>query len=156
MLSEESRLHVLRALDDNPSLSQRDLARQLNISLGKVNYCLKALIEKGWVKASNFRKSDQKLRYLYMLTPTGIEQKSRLTVSFLQRKLAEYNQLEQEINSLRQEINQTQPEPKTTSGGVDPGFKEGVDSSKGNNPYTSTGGVDLEVDPSITRTKPNP
>ena len=119
MLSEESRLQVMRALDENPRLSQRDLARELNISLGKVNYCLKALIDKGWVKASNFRKSDQKLRYLYTLTPTGIEQKSRLTVSFLQRKLAEYDRLEQEINSLRQEINHMQPAPKATTGGVD-------------------------------------
>jgi EPS-associated MarR family transcriptional regulator len=104
MLSDEDRLHLLRALEHNPSLSQRALSRELNISLGKVNYCLSALIDKGWVKVSNFRKSDQKLRYLYALTPTGIEQKSRLTVSFLQRKLAEYDRLEQEIAQLRQEV----------------------------------------------------
>lgn len=84
----------MRALDENSRLSQRDLARELNISLGKLNYCLKALIDQAWVKASNCRKNDQELRYLSMLTPTGIEHKSRLTVSFLQRKLAKYDRLE--------------------------------------------------------------
>ena len=106
MLSDESRLILLRALSENPELSQRQMAKNLGLSLGKVNYCLNALIDKGLVKASNFRKNPNKTGYLYQLTPMGIEQKTRLTVSFLQRKMSEYEQLEQEIAQLREEVRQ--------------------------------------------------
>ena len=104
MLSDESRLILLRALSENPELSQRQMAKNLGLSLGKVNYCLNALIDKGLVKASNFRKNPNKTGYLYQLTPIGIEQKTRLTVSFLQCKMSEYEQLEHEIAQLREEV----------------------------------------------------
>ena len=82
---EESHYRLLRLLDSSPNLSQRELARELGVSLGKVNYCVNALIEKGWVKARNFRNSNNKLAYAYLLTPRGIEQKAAITVYFLRR-----------------------------------------------------------------------
>jgi EPS-associated MarR family transcriptional regulator len=75
----------------------------LGISVGKLNYCLRALTDKGWVKANNFRRSDNKLAYAYILTPTGLEEKSRLTKAFLQRKLVEFEQLRREIEGLKSE-----------------------------------------------------
>ena len=86
---EEAHYRLLRLLDASPNLSQRELARELGVSLGKVNYCVNALIEKGWVKARNFRNSNNKLAYAYLLTPRGIEQKAAITVQFLHRKVAE-------------------------------------------------------------------
>jgi EPS-associated MarR family transcriptional regulator len=94
----------LRAIDAEPAASQRDLARRTGISLGAVNYCLRALGEKGLVKVRNFRASDNKLRYAYVLTPTGLEAKSRLTARFLRRKLAEYEKLQAEIAALEAEL----------------------------------------------------
>src|SRR3989338_6679821 len=96
-MDDDTHYRLLRLLEANPELSQRDLARELGTSLGKINYCLNALIEKGWVKAQNFRNSRNKLAYAYLLTPQGIEQKAKLTVRFLRRKIAEYNTLETEI-----------------------------------------------------------
>lgn len=84
-------------------MTQRDLARKLGISLGKVNYCLKALIEKGLVKANNLRDSQNKQAYAYLLTPRGISQKARATTHFLQRKIREYEALRREIEVLRRE-----------------------------------------------------
>jgi EPS-associated MarR family transcriptional regulator len=95
---------LLKVLEERPDLSQRELARELGISLGKVNYCLAALIEKGWLKARKFRHSTDKLGYAYLLTPRGIKQKAALTVSFLRRKVAEYEDLEREIAQMRQEV----------------------------------------------------
>ena len=95
---------LLRALAEQPELSQRDLARRTGTSLGAVNYCLRALVEKGFVKANNFRASDNKLRYAYLLTPQGIEAKTRLTLRFLQRKRAEYERLQAEIAALEEEV----------------------------------------------------
>jgi EPS-associated MarR family transcriptional regulator len=95
---------LLRAIDAEPAASQRDLARRTGISLGAVNYCLRALGEKGLVKVRNFRASDNKLRYAYVLTPTGLEAKSRLTARFLRRKLAEYERLQAEIAALEAEL----------------------------------------------------
>ncbi|MEW5902947.1 MAG: MarR family EPS-associated transcriptional regulator [Pseudomonadota bacterium] len=89
-------------------MSQRDLAKKLGISLGKVNFCLKALVEKGSVKIDNFRKSDNKLGYAYLLTPHGIEQKARMTVEFLQMKVREYERLKVEIDELRNSVLQNQ------------------------------------------------
>ena len=76
----------------------------MGISLGKVNYCLRALIEKGWVKAANFRRSSNKVAYAYLLTPRGIDEKARVTAQFLMRKVAEYEALEKEIENLRREV----------------------------------------------------
>lgn len=103
-LKEEAHLKVLRTLDGNPSLSQRELARQLGISLGKTNYCLQALLEKGWIKAMNFKNNKNKIAYSYLLTPQGVDQKAKLTVAFLKRKEAEFEALKHEISRLREEI----------------------------------------------------
>ena len=104
MLTDESKYQLLRRLDANPDISQRELARELGISLGKVNYCLQALIDKGLVKARNFSRSERKHRYLYVLTPKGIEHKARITAQFLKRKVGEYEALEREIEELRAEV----------------------------------------------------
>ena len=101
---DELRLRVLRALEANPELSQRQLAAELGVSLGGVNYALKALIERGFVKADNFRKSGSKAAYLYVLTPKGIAEKSSLASAFLGRKLEEYEVLRQEIEALKGEV----------------------------------------------------
>ena len=101
---DELRLRVLRALEANPELSQRQLAQELGVSLGGVNYALKALIERGFVKADNFRKSDTKVAYLYLLTPKGVAERSSLASAFLGRKLEEYEVLRQEIEALRGEV----------------------------------------------------
>jgi EPS-associated MarR family transcriptional regulator len=107
MLTDEYRYKILKILEANPEVSQRDLARALNISLGRVNFCLKALIEKGLLKASNFRNSQNKLAYMYLLTPNGIEEKSAITAQFLKIKMREYADLEAEIDQLRREAIQT-------------------------------------------------
>ncbi len=103
---EESHLKVLRLLDSNPLMSQRDLSDALAISLGKTNYCIKALLDKGFIKMQNFRNNKNKLAYVYLLTPLGIEQKSRMTVEFLQIKVQEYEHLRLEIAGLKQEAEQ--------------------------------------------------
>jgi EPS-associated MarR family transcriptional regulator len=103
MVSEETHYKLMRLLQANPGLSQREAARELGISLGKVNYCLRALVAKGWVKASNFKNSQNKAAYMYLLTPRGLEQKARLTVRFLGVKLQEYEALRAEIEQMRQE-----------------------------------------------------
>ncbi len=95
------RFRVLRVLQDEPELSQREISVRLGVSLGAVNYCLRALIKKGQVKVCNFRSSDNKLRYAYILTPGGIAEKARLTGAFLARKIAEYEVLRAEIEALR-------------------------------------------------------
>ena len=101
---DELRLRVLRALGTNPELSQRQLAAALGVSLGGVNYALKALIERGFVKADNFRKSGSKVAYLYVLTPRGVAEKASLATAFLGRKLEEYEVLRQEIEALKGEV----------------------------------------------------
>ncbi len=102
--ASEVHYRLLRLLEDKPHLSQRALARELGISLGKINYCIAAVIAKGWVKAQNFRDSGNKLAYAYLLTPRGIEQKAVLTANFLRRKMAEYDALKKEIAQLRREV----------------------------------------------------
>ena len=101
---DELRLKVLRALEANPELSQRRLAAELSVSLGGANYALKALMERGFVKAENFRKSGRKVAYLYLLTPKGVVEKTSLAAAFLGRKLAEYEVLRQEIEALKGEV----------------------------------------------------
>lgn len=108
VLSDEARYRLLKLLDDNPGLSQRELAEVLDISLGKTNYCIRALIDRGWVKVENFRNSGRKLGYLYKLTPKGIAEKARTTRRFLRRKLEEYERLEGEIEVLRREVGVTE------------------------------------------------
>jgi EPS-associated MarR family transcriptional regulator len=100
----ELRLRVLRALEANPELSQRKLAAELGVSLGGVNYVLKALMERGFVKADNFRKSGNKVAYLYVLTPRGVAEKASLATAFLGQKLEEYEALRQEIEALKGEV----------------------------------------------------
>jgi EPS-associated MarR family transcriptional regulator len=104
MLDDEYRYKILKELQQDPNMSQRALAKRLEISLGKTNYCLNALIEKGMIKADNFKNSTNKMGYLYLLTPKGIEEKIALTQRFLQRKLKEHEALEKEIEQLRQEV----------------------------------------------------
>ncbi|MEO9631497.1 MAG: MarR family EPS-associated transcriptional regulator [Sulfitobacter sp.] len=101
---DDIRFRIMRALEANPKLSQRDLAQALGISLGMVNYCLKGLVEKGQVKVSNFRASGNKLRYAYVLTPRGVFERARLTKNFLQRRLAEHEALRAEIAALQEEL----------------------------------------------------
>ncbi|MCR4308121.1 MAG: MarR family EPS-associated transcriptional regulator [Candidatus Berkelbacteria bacterium] len=109
---QETHLKVLRHLQDNPSITQRELAAALGISLGKANYCMQALISKGMVKANNFKNSANKRAYLYVLTPKGIEAKARISVRFLQKKVEEYEALRKEIEQLKVEIeNNGNPEP---------------------------------------------
>ena len=103
-MSEARQLAALRALETNPQLTQRELAKVLGVSLGAANYCLKALAEKGWIKIENFQKSPRKLRYLYLLTPVGIKARTQLTANFLKRKLLEYELIQEEISRLRIEL----------------------------------------------------
>ncbi len=106
MFDDTTSYGLLKTLADEPNLSQRDLAKRLGVSLGKVNFCLNALIAKGCLKADNFRNSDNKLAYAYLLTPRGVEQKAHLTVEFLQIKIREYERLRVEIAELRQSVEQ--------------------------------------------------
>jgi EPS-associated MarR family transcriptional regulator len=106
MLDKTTHYGLLKMLEENPGLTQRDLAKKLGVSLGKVNFCLNALVEKGSLKIDNFRKSDNKLAYAYLLTPRGMEQKARLTVEFLRYKVQEYERLKAEIAELQREAEQ--------------------------------------------------
>jgi len=105
-IDETTSYGLLKTLEENPSLSQRDLASRLGISLGKVNFCLKSLIDKGCLKVNNFRNSDNKLAYAYLLTPRGVDEKARMTVAFLKYKMLEYDRLRTEIEQLRLEAEQ--------------------------------------------------
>jgi len=104
MLNDEIRHKIFKVLEENPEINQRELADKLGISLGKANYCIQALVEKGWIKVNNFRTSKNKLAYAYLLTPTGIEEKALLTVRYLKRKIGEYEELKREIDELSQEV----------------------------------------------------
>ena len=95
---------ILKLLEQSPDISQRELARELGISLGKANYCLRALADKGWIKINNFRNSQNKLAYAYLLTPKGIKQKAEITLQFLHRKMDEFETIKQEIEELQREL----------------------------------------------------
>ncbi len=97
-------LSLLREINDNPQVTQRELSARLGLSLGKINYLLQSLIQKGFVKADNFKNSTNKIAYLYLLTPSGLEEKARITYRFLQRKTEEYERLAQEIRRLKEEV----------------------------------------------------
>ena len=103
MLTDETRYRILKLLESDPYASQRRIADELGISLGRVNFCLKALISKGLVKVNNFRNSANKRAYLYLLTPRGIEEKAMVTARFLRVKLAQYEALQRELEELRRE-----------------------------------------------------
>jgi EPS-associated MarR family transcriptional regulator len=103
MLTDEYRYKLLQLLEANPQASQRELANVLGVSLGKVNYCLNTLIEKGLIKARNFTNSHNKRAYMYYLTPQGMREKTRVTVRFFKQRLQEYEALQREIETLRRE-----------------------------------------------------
>jgi EPS-associated MarR family transcriptional regulator len=103
MLTDEVRYKLLMLLESNPTMSQRGAARELGVSLGKLNYCLKALVGKGWVKVTNFKNNQNKIAYMYLLTPRGIRAKGQVTMRFLQRKMEAYESLRVEIERLRGE-----------------------------------------------------
>jgi EPS-associated MarR family transcriptional regulator len=106
---DDVHFRILRLLQDDPQLSQRELAERLGVSLGKVNFCIRALLDKGLIKLQNFQNSQKKLAYSYLLTPSGIAEKTALTASFLKRKMLEYEQLKAEIESLKQEQDNVLP-----------------------------------------------
>jgi len=95
---------ILRILKDNPKITQREMAKELGLSLGKTNYIVRALVDKGWVKLSNFKRSDNKLGYIYLLTPEGVSEKTVLAQNFLKRKSEEYNKLKKEIEMIKSEL----------------------------------------------------
>jgi EPS-associated MarR family transcriptional regulator len=109
--NDETRYLLIKFIEENPGITQRELAVRLGISLGKVNYCLKALINIGWVKAGNFVRSNNKMRYAYALTPAGLREKTKITAIFLTKKQAQYESLKVEIARLKSELD------KTSSGG---------------------------------------
>lgn len=104
IMDDALRHKLLRILEENPEVNQREISEILGISLGKVNYCLKALMDKGWIKAKNFKNSKNKLAYAYFLTPMGIEEKARITVRYLKVKMQEYEQIRKEIEELKKEV----------------------------------------------------
>ena len=103
-LQEDTYFRVMRILQETPDLTQRELAKRLDVSVGGVNYCLKALMAKGWVKMQNFAQSKNKFGYVYVLTPRGMSQRAALTAQFLKRKLEEFDALKAEVESLRSEL----------------------------------------------------
>ena len=106
MDKDEIHFDLLRRLENNPTYTQRELSKELGISLGKVNYCIKKLTEKGLIKLMNFSRNPNKAGYAYLLTPKGIEEKGKLTISFLKYKMEEYELLKSEIEQLQQEADQ--------------------------------------------------
>ena len=115
MLNDEIRLRILRELERDPKLSQRDLAALLGVSVGKANYCVRALVEKGLLKVENFRKSGNKLAYAYQLTPRGVANKAKMTRRFLRIKQKEFDALKTEIAELQREVVEGNP---VTSRGI--------------------------------------
>ena len=112
MNNKDIHLDLLRKLEVNPEYTQRELSQEMGVSLGKINYCMKKLIEKGWVKLTNFNLNPNKVGYIYLLTPKGIEQKARLTFAFLKIKMEEYEILKDEISKLKQDTEKLKSEQK--------------------------------------------
>jgi EPS-associated MarR family transcriptional regulator len=113
--TEES-LMILREIGTNPRLSQRELSSRLGLSLGKINFLLKAMINRGLVKVENFKNSSNKRAYLYLLTPLGMEAKAKTTYRFLRRKIEEYEKLKKEIAQLEKEVGCSDPQTKARDG----------------------------------------
>ena len=103
---QEIRYRLLKVLSQDPNLGQRDMAKRMGISLGKVNYCVSGLASKGWIKITRFKSAKKKIPYTYMLTPKGVEEKGRLTLRFLKRKLSEYEEIKKQIRELHYEVEQ--------------------------------------------------
>src|SRR5512139_1165971 len=103
-MEDEIHYKLLKVLEENPDITQRELAAKLGVSLGKANYCLRALMGKGWVKVANFRRSPNKLGYAYLLTPKGIDERARMALRFLQHKQREFDALKVEIERLKGEV----------------------------------------------------
>ena len=103
-MNDEITHNLLALIEQQPNLSQRELAREMGISLGKTNYCVKGLIEKGWLKAQNFKNSDNKIAYAYVMTPSGFSEKAKITARYLKNKIHEYEILKIEIEKLQQEV----------------------------------------------------
>ena len=103
-MDQETHYRLLKLLESDPNLTQRQMAREMGISLGKFNYCLKELIKKGFVKVDRFTSSDNKAAYMYILTPRGIEEKSTITLNFLKRKMKEFEEIQQQIEELKREV----------------------------------------------------
>jgi EPS-associated MarR family transcriptional regulator len=110
--NDEIRYRLLKYLEDHPTATQRQVANALGVSIGKANYCLRALVEKGWVKVRNFKNSNNKAAYLYVLTPRGIEEKINVTAAFLRRKRNEYDLLAEEIERLTDEVRRLEKTPE--------------------------------------------
>ena len=106
MNKDQVHFDLLRKLEANPKYTQRELSKEMGVSLGKVNYCINKLVTKGWVKLSNFRRNPNKVGYIYLLTPKGVEEKTRLTFAFLKIKMDEYEMLKEEISSLEKDTEQ--------------------------------------------------
>ena len=101
---KQNQFQILKSLEQDSRSTQRQLSNNLGVSLGKVNYCIKSLIEKGFIKVNNFRNNKNKIQYSYLLTPNGVEEKAKLTLDFIKIKTQEYDALKQEIESLKQEV----------------------------------------------------
>jgi len=100
----QDQLNVMRKIDENRNLTQRDLAEELGFSLGKLNYCIKELQIRGFIKMNNFRKSKNKMKYIYMLTPGGITAKTKLTINFMKRKMQEFDELKKELEQSKKHV----------------------------------------------------
>ena len=106
-MNEETSYKLFSLVEQQPDISQRELAKEMGISLGKTNYCLKALMDKGWLKASNFKNNSNKIAYAYVLTPRGLREKAKITTRFLKRKVREYEMLKTEIEQLQREVSES-------------------------------------------------
>ena len=102
---KENYLDILRSIQKKPNVTQRKMANSLGFSLGKLSYCLKSLKQKGYIKINNFNKSKKKIQYIYKLTPSGISEKTKLTISFMKRKMKEYEELQKELGNIEKKYN---------------------------------------------------
>lgn len=107
-MTDELQHRLFKAIAETPQMNQRELSQNLGISLGKANYCVKALVEKGWVKAQNFKNNKNKLSYIYILTPSGIDEKASVTIRYLKRKMQEYDELKAAVEELKKEAEMQQ------------------------------------------------
>ncbi|HUF09874.1 MAG TPA: MarR family EPS-associated transcriptional regulator [Rhodothermales bacterium] len=103
-MNSEIRYRILKAVEEEPQITQRELASKLGVSVGKVNYCLRALMKKGFVKAKNFKNSSRKRQYMYKLTPQGVSERTRVTIAFLRVKSAEFDEIRAEIDRLEAQL----------------------------------------------------
>ena len=106
-MNEEIPYKLFKLIEEDPDISQRKLAKEMGISLGKANYCLKGLMDKGWLKARNFKNSNNKIAYAYVLTPKGLREKAKITTLYLKNKVREYEMLKREIEKLQQEVSES-------------------------------------------------